>query len=850
MAKYHDILRTTVKEVQLFLIQEQEKLNQIVSQNVLEEAEALMGTDINLALSKFNECLLYSGESMRKTIYVRKEKLRVWFNLECKESRKMLRQQLRKFIKTNVVEDRLSYTQKRREYKELLKKKKKEYKENLLFTLQSNINDPKKFWDTIRSVRPKSVLQSNITKDEWFRHFKNVFNAYVGNTVEEVQDPEMAVPMPTDSLDCRISEDEIRTAIRALKANKAAGPDGLIGEFYKAGVHTIMPFMLKFFNFIFDNGLFRHQWYLAILQPLHKKGDVNLPDNYRGISLLNICSKIYSFVLNKRIGSWIEENNIIGEEQAGFRKEYSTTDHVFTLMATVQKQLVRHRKLYVAFIDFRKAFDSVSRGKLWTILQKNGLNGKILKAVKSMYEIVKAQVRVAGDLTDTFMCPCGLKQGETCSPVLFSLFINELTKDILELGKHGIQLTPEFIQLLILLFADDVALFSDTIVGLQTQLNVMYNTAMRLDLVVNLDKSNVFFRNGGYIASREKWYYGSEPLKIVNSYKYLGIVLTTRLSFSSTLEDLASRARKGVVAIIKTLWSIGEHSPQVFFKMFDCQIQPILTYGAEIWGLSKNLDSIERVHLFALKKLLGVHPSAPKHLIYGETGRYPLCVNAAEKCVKFWLRLLRLDDVRYSKKAYNMLLSLQRQNYNTWACQIRNTLYLHGFGIVWEMQGQIGDVRAFISCFKQRLADCARQNWHASLESHELYSIYSCFKQSFALSSYLLSVNNIILRRTLARFRMGMSRLNGHYLEYKDKRTVDAKKCPFDCNVLETEIHLLLVCPKYDAIRQELIPAKYVRSPSLFKFSLLMSCTSGTVCGKLSLFVYKAMCMREESMHN
>ena len=127
-----------------------------------------------------------------------------------------------------------------------------------------------------------------------------------------------------------------------------------------------------------------------------------------------------------------------------------------------------------------------------------------------------------------------------CSSVLFSLFINELTKDIIESGKHGIQLAPDLIEWLILLFADDVVLLSDSVFGLQTQMIVLFNTAKRLDLIINLDKSNiVVFRN----------------LK----------EFTARLTFSPTLNDLADRARKGMLAIMKLLWSIGEHSPEIFF---------------------------------------------------------------------------------------------------------------------------------------------------------------------------------------------------------------------------------------------------------------------------------------------
>ena len=142
------------------------------------------------------------------------------------------------------------------------------------------------------------------------------------------------------------------------------------------------------------------------------------------------------------------------------------------------------------------------------------------------------------------------------------LFINELTKDI----ESGIQLAPDLIELLILLVADDVVLLSDSDIGLQTQLNVLYNTVKRLDLIVNLDKSNILvFRNGGHLALNEKWCFSNEELEVVNMYKNLGVYFTTRLTFSSTLTDLADRTRKGMLGIMKLSWSVGEHSPEICF---------------------------------------------------------------------------------------------------------------------------------------------------------------------------------------------------------------------------------------------------------------------------------------------
>ena len=96
-------------------------------------------------------------------------------------------------------------------------------------------------------------------------------------------------------------------------------------------------------------------------------------------------------------------------------------------------------------------------------------------------------------------------------------------------GKHGIQVIPDLVEIVILLFADDVILVSDTVCGLQNQLNVLCNTANHLGrVVVNLDKSE---KKGGHIALCEKRKYDDSPLKIVNVYKYLGVYLSARLSF-------------------------------------------------------------------------------------------------------------------------------------------------------------------------------------------------------------------------------------------------------------------------------------------------------------------------------
>ena len=127
---------------------------------------------------------------------------------------------------------------------------------------------------------------------------------------------------------------------------------------------------------MFEKGVFPERWTESVELPPFKKGDANNPNNYRGISLCDACSKVYSTIINLKLQERVEMNNITGECQAGFKRNYSITDHMFTLLALIQKQFSLNRKMYAVFIDFENAFDSMNRKLLWLILLKNGIREK------------------------------------------------------------------------------------------------------------------------------------------------------------------------------------------------------------------------------------------------------------------------------------------------------------------------------------------------------------------------------------------------------------------------------------------------------------------------------------------
>ena len=139
-------------------------------------------------------------------------------------------------------------------------------------------------------------------------------------------------------------------------------------------------------------------------------------------------------------------------------------------------------------------------------------------------------------------------------------------------------------------------------------------------------------------------------------------------------------------------------------------MQPIALYGSEIWGIEYG-DIVEKAHLFALKRFLGVDRRTPNELVYGEMGRYNISINANVRCISYWLKLTRMNAERLPYKAYRMLYALDESGKKTWTTIVKDFLFRYGFGFVWINQG-VGCINGFLKVFKQRLKDCRLQAWN------------------------------------------------------------------------------------------------------------------------------------------
>ena len=126
--------------------------------------------------------------------------------------------------------------------------------------------------------------------------------------------------LDSDVLNQPASEAEVRDALVKLKTVKAYGLDKILAKMSKLGCRKIIMFLVTYSNILFDKGDYPREWAKAIIVPIHTTGNADLPDNYRGVSLFSVVTKCYTFILNKCLYTWLEENNNMSKSKQGFVK--------------------------------------------------------------------------------------------------------------------------------------------------------------------------------------------------------------------------------------------------------------------------------------------------------------------------------------------------------------------------------------------------------------------------------------------------------------------------------------------------------------------------------------------------
>ena len=400
-------------------------------------------------------------------------------------------------------------------------------------------------------------------------------------------------------------------------------------------------------------------------------------------------------------------------------------DHVFSLHAILDWYLKKRKRVYTAFVDYRKAFDLIDRSSLWLKLINHGVDGKLLKIIRQIYDKSKSCISYNGTTSEFFQTNIGVKQGENLSPLLFALFINDfegyLQQKYKGLETLSISVNETFsdyeldlyFKLFTLLYADDTIILAESAEELQLALDALYEYCQTWHLTVNTTKTKVVIFSRGKVRKYPTFLFGGNELCVCDEYVYLGTTFNYNNTFKKAINKQVCQAKRALFSMKSKIFLL-QLPIDIQLELFDHLILPILLYGSEIWGFD-NISQIETFFLRFCKELLGVHRSTSNCMAYGELGRQKIEKLISLRMIMFWYRLLSGKTTKISSILYKFQYALfsRQETSMTWTDQETN-LNLVGFK----------------NLIKTKLNDINKQEWHSDVEENSQCLNYRIFKQS------------------------------------------------------------------------------------------------------------------------
>ena len=803
-----------------------------------------------------------------------------WYDLECREKKKDFDLAINIYKETNEDIDLKNLCNIRNSYRLLCRKKNRKYKENKADELlKLSKENSRAFW---KKIKRKKKRQMN-TNCDFDLYFKNLYE----NTTSEVSDEinvllddfnNSATEINDDFLDKDFTMQELDQAIKKLKNNKSPGSDNIINEFLMNNTLLFKTALLCIFNVILSTGYFPSSWTLGLIVPIHKNGDVSKTENYRGISLISCISKLFTNMINIRLNKWSENNSVYDNFQFGFREKRSTVDAIFLLQSIVEYFLSMKKQLFVSFIDLKKAFDKTHHNALWYKLHECNVSTKIVNVIKNMYERMKLCVKSTFHNSNTNIqcycnnenhlelidnpCTCyyekclsddscyfspaaGVLQGESLSPLLFSMYLSDINTSLKNDPHVGINVFHFFMTMI--LFADDMALVSESKFGLQRGLDNVHDYCVKWGLQVNVDKTKcLVFKNGGKINKNDKWTYNGNHIETVNYFKYLGFVFGSSGKFHRGIENLAQRGEKALFDMISSINDFKDMDFKMKIDLFNSLVKSVLCYSCELWGFNE-AKRHETIHLRFLKNILCVRKNIPSSFVYSECHVYPLYITRTFRIINYWLKIMSLDEQNPVKIMYSIILNISYREKAkpafSWIENVKNTLFKYGFGYIWENQDYVKYDISFIHRFKTTVTDSFWQENNGNINELSNNRLY----RNLNLESidYLNLLPNNFIRIAITKLRLG-----SHYFmiergRWKKLELID-RLCIF-CNEIEDEYHIVMCCKRYNNLRKKYLPKTLIDKPSMFKFVNFLNTKDIKSLKNLGLFIFNVFKLYEEN---
>ena len=387
-------------------------------------------------------------------------------------------------------------------------------------------------------------------------------------------------------------------AMHKLKSNLSSGPDGLPPLLFKRLRYCLAEPLALMFSQLFSVSAVPPDWKRGVITPVFKKGVAGNVSNYRPISLTCVPSKIMERIIASQMYAHFKANGIIHSAQHGFCKGRSTCTNLLESFNDWTLSLQYKHYVIVAYIDFSKAFDSVSHEKLFVRLYSYGIRGTLLQWLREFLTGRTHQTRVGFSLSSVIQLLSGVVQGSGIGPLLFLSYINELAEI---LGRAGINVK---------LFADDVKLYMQIVNScdtgkLQYALDLVTEWAKAWQLTVSINKCCLLSIGRLPPAAPAEFYIDGQKMSLVSSCRDLGVLVSQDLKPTAHIKQMVASAHRRANAILRSFLS---RDIDTLVRAFNVYVLPLLEYNSIVWSPQgkQDIECIERVLRRYTKRLPGL----------------------------------------------------------------------------------------------------------------------------------------------------------------------------------------------------------------------------------------------------